>query len=323
MIRKLMLPLLAALGFAALGCEKYTMPDVDNSAPGLTITEPTVTVITDTLKVSGVATDDKYVNFLTFRLLNKDENNSLDYTYRVRWSKTNGILPVSNVPFSYVVPISGARLIDGNYKLEVEVGDVQGLKNIQSLDLQLTKAGVTNVDSGSVSITLDSTLNEFDGKWDNRKFISVRTRKAFDIEEVTTNENTAESIDLVLAVIENGVSKADNDTLLMSPLEAKNRSVGLDSASHIIDTKKVAFTKEINIRNTTLTVAQLDTINTSRKVRREYTAGTGDVKYVKPQVGKVYAIGLENNIYVLAYVKSYNQQKGVFTIRFHHKRFYP
>lgn len=314
MIRKLTITLLAALGFAVMGCEDYEKSDIKNSKPELTLTKPTTTpisdgtvlTITDTIRVAGTAYDDKYVNSLGFRIINLEEDNSVDYTYKVIWNKEAKIVPVPNFPFSYTVLVSNAKLLDGRYRLEVEVGDVQGEKTIQSVGLNLTKLGIKNVLKDSISTVLDTAKTPNYSVVDNKKFIRIKTSKVSNYDEVNSNSSIASLIDMVLGV-------SGSDTLLMSPKEAISKGLVPDT---------VNFVKDFDLKVTSLTPAQLDTIVNSRQVRREYNSiSTPTLHSVKVEAGKIYAVKLPGNLYTLVYVKTYNRLTWNYVLRFHHKAF--
>lgn len=303
MIRKLTLPLLAVLGFAATGCEDYEAPDLKNSGPTLVVrgVQPD-SVITGTFTLKIRSTDDRYTNSLGIFLYNNDEDKSLEYGYGFPKTKINKTV----VDTTKTINVITSRIVDGKYTLVVESKDVQGISDKKEFPVTIT-AGASNVDTlttSKVQIWTAAAKNV-------ASYFRIKEMKAYPPGTLKNPANINE-IDIVVARI-GGVNK------FYSQKETKNidPSEGF-TASDSLGTSQVEFVA------TSLTAAQLNAITTSTEIRKVYN----DLAAITPPTNSIaivnngiYAAKTGKGVYALFQTRAISGNKII--IKGYFKRFYP
>lgn len=304
MIRKLTLPLLVALGFAAVGCEDYEAPDLKNSGPTLVVrgVQPD-TVITGTFTLKIKSTDDRYTNSLGIFLYNNDEGKSLEYGYGYPKARINKTV----VDTTKTIDVVASRVVDGKYTLVVESIDVQGLSDKKEFPVTIT-AGATNVDTLTtfkVQIWTKAAKNV-------SNYFRIKEMKPYSYATLKNPANINE-IDIVVANI-------GGANLLLSQKATKDIDPNEGfTASDSLGTSDVEFVA------TSLSAVQLNAITTSTEIRKVFndlvTAGATVKNSIAIVNNGIYAAKTGKGVYALFQTRAISGNKIV--IKGYFKRFYP
>lgn len=311
---KKLLPILAIAGILAVGCEEYSAPEISNSGPTLTLT--TVNNgddFADSIKVSGVTTDDKYINRLGVYLYNKDEDNSLEYSYSFTTRDTvNGVprsarsglaKPVYN--YDLIFRVGTAKVVNGNYDLKVISYDVHGLTAEQTRNITV---------SGNASNTTTARYDKV-GIWSSAfkngtHFLSVRNGKVYGSSDLRKAERVS-AINLAFADFGSGA-------YMMSPDTARSVLVAGDSLTS-------SLTATIGVLTDT-TSAAFTGITTSTALRALYTsisASRAAVALNTNKGGEAFIVKTSDNLYLYVKIRGWSADKKVAFVELMYKRFYP
>jgi len=304
MIRKLTLPLLVALGFAAVGCEDYEAPDLKNSGPTLVVkgVQPD-TVITGTFTLKIKSTDDRYTNSLGIFLYNNDEGKSLEYGYGYPKARINKTV----VDTTKTIDVVASRVVDGKYTLVVESIDVQGLSDKKEFPVTIT-AGATNVDTLTTSKVQIWSSTERNAAC----YFRIKEMKAYPAGTLKNPANLNE-IDIVVANIGGSIqflSQKATKSILASEGFTASDSLG---------------NSDVEFVATGLTAVQLNAITTSTEIRKVYNdlvAAGANVKNTISIVNNgIYAAKTGKGVYALFQTRAISGKKII--IKGYFKRFYP
>ncbi|NUQ81695.1 MAG: hypothetical protein HUU10_08810 [Bacteroidetes bacterium] len=311
---KKLLPVLALAGIMAVGCEEYSAPEISNSGPTLTLT--TVNNgddFADTIQVSGVTTDDKYINRLGVYLYNKDEENSLEYGYSFTTRDTlNGVprsprsglaKPVYN--YDLIFRVGTAKIVNGNYDLVVISSDVHGLKAEQKRTVTV---------SGNASNTTTAAYPKV-GIWSSgfkngTHYLAIRNLKVYGSSDLRKAER-ASAVHLVFA-------KTGTDVQMLSPEVARSSSVAGDSITS-------ALTASIGVVSDT-TAAEYEKLTTSTSLRSLFTSAsstTSSVTLNTSTTGESFIVKTSDNLYVFVKIRGWSADKKQAHVELKYKRFYP
>lgn len=319
MFRQTLMPVLGICVFFIIGCEEYNSPEIDNSAPSVTLSA-SINSSNDSILVSGITSDDKYTNRLGLYIHNTDEDSSLEYAFAYPRTKTgtytvireNGredkisyLIPLVVNPsysFSSSISISNARLIDGNYVVSIVSSDVEGLVDSKNLNLTISNGGGKNIDTtafDNVDVWSKTLRN-------GGHYFSLRNLKLFKYNDLRKPERVG-AIDLVFA-------KVRDTSFIMTPSQAKLDSVAFDSLS----SSRTITLGRIAPQDTTL--AKYFAIQTSTKLNAEVASGSTGNKFM---LSKGAAFVFETSDGDKGYVKirSITGSRVAMTVRY--KRFYP